>query len=189
MPSAGPDGSSRYQTALYVGRGVPDAWITPGQTIAVDNLTSSYNETTGQRATYGVRISTRGDHGDRAVQVSLTGQLPGNDVQVQLPVFADAGVQDVSGGRYDAATHTVTMNPGQRAVTVELGQAGKPTVSVQVASTVPGQHTQPTLTSGTPTTATATVTNTGARHDQQRPAHPAGAVRLDHPGGRRDRIR
>jgi hypothetical protein len=162
VPSAGPGGSSRYQTALYVGRGVPDAWVTPGQTIAVGNLTSSYDEATGHRATYGVRISTRGDHGDRAVQVSLTGQLPGNDVQIQLPVFADAGVRGVSGGRYDAATHTVTMNPGQRAVTVELGQASRPTVSVQVASTVPGQHTQPTLTSGTPTTATATVTNPGA---------------------------
>jgi hypothetical protein len=150
VPSAGPDGSSRYQTVLYVGRGVPDAWMTPGQTIAVGKLTSSYNEATGHRATYGVRISTRGDHGDRAVQVSLTGQLPGNDVQIQLPVFADAGVRGISGGRYDTATRTVTMYPGQRAATVELGQASGPTVSVQVASTVPGQHTQPTLTSGTP---------------------------------------
>jgi hypothetical protein len=42
------DGSFSYQTVLYVGRGIPDAWITPGQTIAVSNLTSSYNENTGR---------------------------------------------------------------------------------------------------------------------------------------------
>jgi hypothetical protein len=42
-----------------------------------------------------------------------------------------------------------------------LGNAGRPSMSVQVASTVPGQHSQPALTDGQPTTATATITNTG----------------------------
>jgi hypothetical protein len=153
------NGSFSYQTVLYVGRGVPDAWITPGQAIAVSNLTTSYNENSGQRQTYGVRIATTSLAGSRVVTVSLSGHLPGDDVQVQLPVFADAGVRAVIGGGYDAATHTVTMHGST--VLVTLGQSVKPAVAVQAASTVAGTHAQPTLTSGTPTTATATFTNTG----------------------------
>ena len=154
-----PDGTPSYRTALYIGRGVPDEWIVPGQTISVGNLTSSYDVSTGHRATYGVRISTRTQGGDRVVQVSLSGQVPGNDVQVQLPVFADAGVQSVSGGSYDAASHTVIMN-GRSAV-ITLGDAGRPAISIQVDSTVPGQHSQPTLTAGSPANATASIKNTG----------------------------
>jgi hypothetical protein len=157
--STASDGSYDYQTVLYVGRGVPDAWITPGQAITADNLTTSYDEQSGRRDTYGVRIATTSHHGNRVVRVSLSGHLPGNDVQVQLPVFADAGVRSVAGGSYDAATHTVTMHG--RSVRVTLGQSGQPAVAVQTASTVQGTHSQPTLTSGVPTTATASVTNTG----------------------------
>jgi hypothetical protein len=156
--STAKDGSYKYQTVLYVGRGVPDAWIKPGQHIAVNNLTDSYNEKSGYRDTYGVRIATTSQHGDRVVQVNLSGHLPGNDVQVQLPVFADAGVQSVSGGSYDVATHTVTMRGNS--VRVTLGQSAKPTVAVQTVSTVPGTQSQPTLTSGTQTTTTTTITNT-----------------------------
>jgi hypothetical protein len=158
-PTTSKDGSYSYQTVLYVGRGVPDAWITPGQTIAVSNLTDSYNENNGNRKTYGARISTISLLGNKVVNVSLSGNLPGNDIQVQLPIFADAGVRSVIGGTYDAATHTVTMRGGDAAIV--LGQSAKPTVSVQTASTVAGTHSQPTLTSGTPTTTTATVTNSG----------------------------
>ncbi|HEX6453653.1 MAG TPA: NEW3 domain-containing protein [Trebonia sp.] len=157
--TTGKDGSYSYQTVLYVGRGVPDAWITPGQTIAVSNLTSSYNENNGHRATYGARISTTSQHGSRVVHVSLSGDLPGNDIQVQLPVFADAGVRSVSGGSYDAATRTVTMRGA--AASIVLGDSGRPTAAVSTASTVAGTHSQPTLTSGTQTTTTATITNTG----------------------------
>src|SRR5580698_1146108 len=92
------NGSFNYQTVLYVGRGVPDAWITPGQAIAVSNLTTSYNMYSGQRQTYGVRIATTSLAGSRVVTVSLSGHLPGTDVRVQLPVFADAGVRAVIGG-------------------------------------------------------------------------------------------
>jgi hypothetical protein len=156
-----PDGSSSYHTVLYIGRGVPNAWIVPGQTISVSDLTSSYNVATGHRDSYGVRISTAAAHGATVVRVTLTGRVPGNAVQVQLPVFADAGVRGVSGGSYDAASHTVTLRPGGRSAAISLGHAAKPALSVQVASTVPGQHAQPTLTSGAPTTASATITNTG----------------------------
>jgi hypothetical protein len=157
--STNKDGSYSYQTVLYVGRGVPDAWITPGQNVSVSNLTTSYNETSGKRDTYGVKISTTKKNGDKVVQVKLSGDLPGKDVQVQLPVFADAGVQKVSGGSYDVATHTVTMRG--TSVNVTLGKSAQPTVAVSTASTVAGTHSQPTLTSGTQTTTTTTITNTG----------------------------
>jgi alpha-galactosidase-like protein len=157
--STAKNGAFSYQTVLYVGRGVPDAWLTPGQAVAANNLTASYDEQSGRRDTYGVRIATTSQDGDRVVQVSLSGHLPGNDVRVQLPVFADAGVRSVTGGSYVAATHTVTMHG--RSVQVALGQSAEPAVAVQTASTVQGTHSQPTLTSGTPTTTTTSITNTG----------------------------
>jgi NPCBM-associated, NEW3 domain of alpha-galactosidase len=165
VATANPDGSLMYHTALYIGRGVPDAWVVPGEHIAVGNLTSSVNASTGKRATYGVKISFGGSstgRGSRTVLVSLAGTLPGRDIRVQLPVFADAGVENVIGGSYSAATHTVTVFPQGHQVLVKLGRSARPTVGVQVTSTAPGQHTLPTLTSGVPTTATATVTNTGS---------------------------
>ncbi len=165
VSSTGNGGSFNYKTVLYVGRGVPDAWVVPGQTIAVNNITSSYNETTGRRATYGMRIDVLGGGRGRIVRVSLYGQLPTTDIEVQLPVFADAGVRRVFGGTYDASTHTVTVDArglrsfGERSVEVELGQSARPTVSVQTVSTVPGTHSQPTLTAGEQTTTTVTLTN------------------------------
>lgn len=115
----------------------------------------------GWRGTYGVAIGVHRDQGDRVVQVTLTGQVPADDVQVQLPVFASAGVKDVAGGSYNAAAHTVTMDPGGRVASIRLGESSKPSLAVQVTSTVPGQHTQPTLTSGQQATASAAITNTG----------------------------
>jgi hypothetical protein len=144
------------QPVLYIGRGVPDAWLAPGQAIAVDNLTASYDVHSGRRATYGVRLNT---HGDGTVQVTLTGQVPAGDVQVQLPAFASKGVRQVIGGRYDAATHTVSL--AGRSALIQLGNSARPSLTVSVASTVSGQHPQPALTSGVQTTATTTITNTG----------------------------
>ncbi|HWG15902.1 MAG TPA: NEW3 domain-containing protein [Streptosporangiaceae bacterium] len=161
VSSTAKNGADNYQTALYVGRGVPDAWLANGQNISVGNITSAYNEANGKRSTYGLKIGTHQVLGQKIVTVSLSGQLPGNDIQVQLPAFADEGVAGVAGGRYDATTHTVTMTPGLRTVAVVLGHSAKPTASVSVASTVPGTHSQPALTDGTQTTATATITNPG----------------------------
>jgi len=143
------------RTVLYVGRGVPDEWLTPGQTVAVNNLTASYDMRTGHRDTYGVRLRA----GTDSLLVTLTGRVPTSDVLVQLPAFESEGVRGVHGGRYDAATHTVIMD-GRRAL-IRLGDSARPALTVSVASTVPGQHTQPMLTSGEATTATTTVTNTG----------------------------
>ncbi|HEY1566847.1 MAG TPA: NEW3 domain-containing protein [Solirubrobacteraceae bacterium] len=145
---------------LYIGRGVPDAWITPGQTIAVNNLTTSYDEASGERDTYGVQVSTLSRRGQRTVEVSLDGKLPGSDIQVQLPVFAHAGVRRVKGGSYDPTTHTVSM--GRKNVEIELGAANRPSLSVSVQSTAPGQHSQPALNPGVQTTASSSITNTGA---------------------------
>jgi hypothetical protein len=159
LVAPGPGSSAGYHTALYLGRGVPDAWIAPGQAISVSNLTSAYDVNSGSRATYGVRMAVSGTPAQRVVQVTLTGRVPTRDVRLQLPVFADAGVKAVAGGRYDAATHTVSMT-GQ-AARVLLGPAARPSLALDVASTAGGQHTQPTLISGTQTTASAAITNTG----------------------------
>lgn len=45
---------------------------------------------------------------------------------------------------------------------ITLGSSAKPAVTVQTASTVPGTHSQPTLQSGTQTTASVSVSNTGS---------------------------
>ena len=144
---------------LYIGRGVPDAWLVPGQSISVGNLTSSYDVSNGRRHTYDVRVSVSGDRKAPLVHVTVTGDVPGHDIAVQLPAFADEGVRSVAGGRYDAASHTLTLNG--RSGLIQLADASRPAITVSVASTVPGQHGQPALTAGTATTATATITNTG----------------------------
>jgi hypothetical protein len=153
-------GTPSYRPVVYIGRGVPDAWITPGQTIAVNNLTASYDESTGDRQTYGVRITTQTEGESKAVHVVVSGDPPAGPLEVQLPAFTDDGVRAVNGGTYDAATQTVTLNADS--ATIRLGNAGRPTMSVQVASDVPGTHAQPTLSDGEAATATATFTNTGA---------------------------
>jgi hypothetical protein len=156
------DGTADYRDVLYVGRGVPDTWIKPGQVISATNLTSAYDTANGRRSTYAARIATVGLAGQRVVSVALTGQVPGDDIQIQLPVFADAGVRSVIGGHYDAATRTVTLSPHGRVASIVLGNADRPSMSVKTDSTVPGQHTQPALTAGTATTVTGTITNNSA---------------------------
>ena len=169
------DGTPSFQNVIYIGRGVPDEWITPGQEISLRNLTASYNVNTGVRTTYRVDITTRTQEGNTVVKVNVDGPAPASNIQVQLPIFADAGVQNVSGGTYDASTESVTMTSATTLIT--LGNAGRPAVNVQVASTVAGQHTQPALTAGTATTATATIKNTGSSeltNVSLTPSTPAG---------------
>jgi hypothetical protein len=158
--TVGSDGTPSFQNVIYIGRGVPDEWITPGQEISLRNLTASYDVGTGVRTTYRVDITTRAQQGNTVVKVNVDGPAPASNIQVQLPIFADAGVQKVSGGTYDASTESVTMTSATTLIT--LGNAGRPSLNVQVASTVAGQHTQPALTAGIATTATATIKNTGS---------------------------
>ncbi|HXX68556.1 MAG TPA: hypothetical protein VEK07_15315 [Polyangiaceae bacterium] len=113
-------GSFSYTRPLYVGRGIPDAWLAPGQTIAAANLTSSFEMSSCERSTYGVTIVV-GASTPRVVTVTFCGVLPGGPVYVQLPIFGTVGVSGVTtGGVYDAATSTVTVNPGAMTVVIQL---------------------------------------------------------------------
>jgi len=97
---------------------VPNSWIAPGQTISVGNLTNTYDVASGSRSTYGVSLAVSGSSGARVVTVTLSGSPPGGAVAIQLPVFFSTGVTSVSGGSYDAATHTVTASANTVTITL-----------------------------------------------------------------------
>jgi hypothetical protein len=99
---------------------VPSAWIAAGQTTAVSNLTSAYNVTSAGRSTFGVSIAVTKPAATRVVTVTLTGTPPGGPVLIQLPVFLTTGVNAVTGGSYNATTHTVTATSGATQVTITL---------------------------------------------------------------------
>jgi hypothetical protein len=113
-------GPFTYTEPLYVGRGIPNSWIVAGQTTSVSNLTSSFNTTSGARTTYGVSIAVTKPAATRVVTVGLTGTLPGGPVLIQLPAFLTTGVNSVTGGTYNATTHTVTATAGATQVVITL---------------------------------------------------------------------
>jgi hypothetical protein len=113
-------GPYTFTRPLYIGRGVPNAWVAPGQTMSVGNLTNTYDVASGSRSTYGVSIAVGGSSGARVVTVSLSGSLPGGTVNIQLPAFLTVGVSSVSGGTYNFSTHTVVAS----ANTVTINLAG-----------------------------------------------------------------
>jgi hypothetical protein len=113
-------GPFTYTRPLYIGRGIPNTWIAAGQTIAVNNVTSSFNIDTGARATYGVSLAVTQPGMGRVVTVNLSGTLPGGPVLVQLPVFATSTVVSVTGGSFNATTRTVTANPGATQIVITL---------------------------------------------------------------------
>ena len=116
-------GSFAFTRPVYVGRGIPDAWLVDGQTVAVSNLTSSFTASGGAcaRSTYGVSIATRKTGAQRVLTFSLSGTWPGGAVLLQLPSLRTAGVSNVRGGAYDSASGTVTVTPGTTQVVVTLG--------------------------------------------------------------------
>ncbi|MBP2326740.1 hypothetical protein JOF56_007125 [Kibdelosporangium banguiense] len=118
--SASGSGPYTYTKPLYLGRGIPNTWIAPGQTVAVSNVTSSYNAGSGARSTYGVSFSTSRPGTGRVITVDLTGTLPNGPIYVQLPVFAGSTVTAVSGGTYNSANRTVTVTSGARQITITL---------------------------------------------------------------------
>ncbi len=113
-------GPYTFTRPLYIGRGVPNSWIAPGQTMSVGNLTNTYDVSSGSRSTYGVSLSVSGSSGARVVTVALSGSLPGGAVNIQLPIFLSVGVSSVSGGTYNSGTHTVTASSN----TVTIALAG-----------------------------------------------------------------
>ncbi|HXM54209.1 MAG TPA: LamG domain-containing protein [Candidatus Dormibacteraeota bacterium] len=128
--AAAPDGSGgfTYTRPLWIGRGVPDAWVQPGQTIGVSNLTNALDTSSGARTTYGVSIAVSKPATQRVLTVTLSGTLPGGAALVQLPIFASVGVAGVTGGTLDASGSTVTMNAGapQAVITLKDGGAAGP---------------------------------------------------------------
>ena len=52
--------------------------------------------------------------------MTLSGTLPGGAVLIQLPVFLTTGVNSVTGGTYNATTHTVTATSGATTIAITL---------------------------------------------------------------------
>jgi hypothetical protein len=113
-------GPFTYTKPLYIGRGIPNTWIAAGQTIAINNITSSYTIDTGARATYGVSLAVTRPGTGRVITVNLSGSVPGGAVLVQLPVFASSTVVSVAGGTYNTTTRTVTLNAGSTQAVITL---------------------------------------------------------------------
>jgi hypothetical protein len=115
-------GSFAYERPLYIGRGIPDAWLVSGQSISASNLTSAFDMSSCRRSTYAVTIRV-GSGAPRAITIELCGTLPGGPVRVELPIFDSVGVSAVtSGGSYDASTKTVTVTPGATTVVIQLAK-------------------------------------------------------------------
>ncbi len=97
---------------LIVGRGVPDAWLAPGDTIAVANFPT----------TDGRRISLRLFAGKQVVTLSLIGARPSGDVLVQVPAFV-GNLASTTAGTVDRANGKVRVPAGTRTVTIRLQHA------------------------------------------------------------------
>jgi hypothetical protein len=119
LSSAG-SGPFTFTQPLYIGRGIPNTWITAGQTISVSNLTNNYNVTSGARTTYGVSLAVTKPGTGRVITVSLTGTAPTGTVAIQLPIFNSVAVSSVTGGTYNSSTQTVTATTGASTITITL---------------------------------------------------------------------
>jgi len=104
--------AQRSDGALIVGRGVPDAWVRSGQSLAVSNFPT----TDGQRL--GFTLSTHG----ASVTLSLDGDAPSGPVLFELPAFV-GNIVSTTAGTVDDATGTVTLQPSVTTVTVHLAHA------------------------------------------------------------------
>src|SRR6185437_9412979 len=113
-------GPFTFTRPLYIGRGIPNTWITSGQTISVSNITNSFNVTTGARTTYGVSLVVTKPGTGRVITVSLTGTPPAGTVAIQLPIFNSVAVSSVTGGTYNSSTQTVTAATGASTITINL---------------------------------------------------------------------
>ena len=94
---------------LIVGRGVPNQWMTPGNTISVANFPT----TDGKRLA--VTIAT----GDHSVTLTLNGSPTAGAVLLQLPVFVD-NIATSSAGTIVQQSGTVRLSAHEQTVTVRL---------------------------------------------------------------------
>ncbi len=95
---------------LIVGRGVPNAWTAPGETISVTNFPT----------TDGRRISVRVSGGGRSVTLDTSG--PTGTVAFELPAFV-GNIASSSAGTVDESTGTVRLSAAEHTVTVRLRHA------------------------------------------------------------------
>ncbi len=108
--------AERADGGLVVGRGVPAQWLGGNSPISVTNFPT----------TDGRRLNLTISSSDRSVSLKLSGQPPSGPVLFELPQFVD-NIASTSAGRIDQGTGTVTLSPGTRSVTVQLGAApGQP---------------------------------------------------------------
>ena len=101
--------AQRSDGSLIVGRGVPDAWVRNGQTMAASNFPT----TDGQRIDFTVSV-----HGT-TVTLALDGDLPSGPVLFELPAFV-GNIAATSAGTVDDQSGTVTLAPSVTTVTVTL---------------------------------------------------------------------
>jgi ricin-type beta-trefoil lectin protein len=118
--SSSGSGPFTFTRPLYIGRGIPNAWIAAGQTISVSNIASGYNVTTGARTTYGVSLAVTKPGTGRVITVSISGTPPAGTIAIQLPIFNTVAVTSVTGGTYNSGTQTVTAAAGATTITITL---------------------------------------------------------------------
>jgi hypothetical protein len=104
--------AQRSDGSLIIGRGVPDNWVRPGDTLAVSNFPT----TDGQRL--GFTISIRDDF----VTLTFDGAMPSGPVSFELPAFVD-NIASSSAGTVDNHAGTITLAPGVKTVTVVLSHS------------------------------------------------------------------
>jgi len=93
---------------LLVGRGVPNAWLRPGNTISVANFPTID----------GRRVSLTITAGDNALTLMLSG-APTSTVVFELPAFVN-NLASTTAGTVDRSAGSVELGPKDRTVTVRL---------------------------------------------------------------------
>ena len=101
--------AERGDGSLIIGRGVPNAWVSDNNPIAVANLPING----GNRM--GLNITTNGTR----VTLTLSGSSPAGPVLFQLPAFVN-NIASATAGATDEATGTVTLPATARTVTVTM---------------------------------------------------------------------
>jgi hypothetical protein len=102
--------AERGDGTLIIGRGVPNNWVTSGQTIEVTNVPISGGHHLGMTVTTG---------GSQSVTLTLTGDTAAGPILFQLPAFVN-NIARSSAGAINRATGTVTLSTSTRTVTVTM---------------------------------------------------------------------
>jgi len=102
--------AERGDGTLIIGRGVPNNWVTSGQTIEVTNVPISGGHHLGMTVT---------TSGSQSVTLTLTGDTAAGPILFQLPAFVN-NIARSSAGAINRATGTVTLSTSTRTVTVTM---------------------------------------------------------------------